>query len=400
MFNAIYADLEALKHTLYAERQNRVREFMRKRDIPALVVLDPNHIMYATGATNMNLFTMRTPARYLLMVADGPTVLFDFRGSEHLAVGLPTITHIDSAEGLDMIASGGDPQAAAKRFADQIAGYVRDVDPSIDKIALDRFPFYATDALRDRGFHLENSDQVFTPARAIKLPIEIAYLREALRRIDVATAQLEQRALPGASESEVWAEFHYQLMAKEGQYVVTRLFQSGPNTYPYFQEAGARILQEGDLLCLDTDAVGYQGYSVDYSRTFLCGSGKATDEQRRLYARARDQLETNAALLAPGVEFRELAEKAWPIPEEHLASRYYCIGHGLGMQGEWPNIPHHVRGRPYPLPGVLEPGMIICIESYIGTEASQQGVKLEDQFLIHEDRVERMSNYHFDDRLG
>lgn len=392
--------MESARYALYTERQERVRQFMRKADIPALVVIDPNHIMYATGGSNMNLFTLRTPARYLLMIADGPTVLFDFAGSEHLAVNLPTIDIIDTAEGLDMIASGGDPIGAANRFAAKVASYVRDVDPTIDRIALDRFPFYATDALRAQGFVLTSSDKVFTPARAIKLPIEVAFMREALTRIDVATHQLEQRALPGASESEVWAEFHYQLMAKEGQYVVTRLFQSGPNTYPYFQEAGSRILQEGDLLCLDTDAIGFEGYSVDYSRTFLCGNGKATDEQRRLYARARDQLETNAALLGPGVEFREVAEKAWPIPEEHLASRYYCIGHGLGMQGEWPNIPHAERGQPYPIPGVIEPGMVICIESYVGTETSQQGVKLEDQFLIHEDRVERMSNYHFDERLS
>ena len=71
------------------------------------------------------------------------------------------------------------------------------------------------------------------------------------------------------------------------------------------------------------------------------------------------------------------------------------------MAGEFPNIPHmDDTGSNYPLLGHLEPGMIICLESYIGWERSQEGVKLEDQFLIREDRVERMSNYHFDDRLG
>ena len=54
----------------------------------------------------------------------------------------------------------------------------------------------------------------------------------------------------------------------------------------------------------------------------------------------------------------------------------------------------------YPLTGRLEAGMVICIESYVGSATSGQGVKLEDQFLIHEDRVERLSTYPFDARLG
>ncbi|AGT08850.1 M24 family metallopeptidase [Paracoccus aminophilus] len=393
-------DLVKNRLTLHATRLARIREHMVLADIPALLIVEPNSILYATGASNMQVWSARTPARYLLIVTDHPAVLFDFKGAEHLARNLPTIGHIGSAEGLDMVSSGGDPRGAAERFAMQIEAHIRALDPTIDKIGIDRFPLYATDALRRRGFHLVDSDEVFTPARKIKLPIEIAYLEEAMRRVDLATERLENFVRPGMTESEAWGEFHYILMAKQGQYVSTRLFQSGPNTFPYFQECGDRILEPGDLLCLDTDAVGFEGYCVDYSRTFVCGDVKATDEQRRLYANAREQLETNAALLAPGIEFRELAEKAWKIPEEFQASRYYCIGHGLGMAGEFPNIPHAAPGQPYPLPGVIEPGMILCMESYVGTAKSDQGVKLEDQYLILEDRVERMSNYRFDDRLG
>ena len=100
------------------------------------------------------------------------------------------------------------------------------------------------------------------------------------------------------------------------------------------------------------------------------------------------------------MEFAELAAKAWQVPDEHQASRYYCIGHGLGMAGEWPNIPHTKPGTTYPLTGRLEPGMVICLESYIGWDRSGEGVKLEDQFLILEDGVQRMSTYPFDPRLG
>ncbi len=304
------------------------------------------------------------------------------------------------ALGLDIVSSGGRTAQSCAHFALEIASVIRAFDPSIDRIHLDRFPWQATDALRAQGFELADANEVLSPARAIKLAAEIPYFREAMSRIDAAVNRLETRAEPDRTESEVWAEFHYELMAKEGQYVSTRLFRSGANTFPYFQEAGGRPLQRGDLLCLDTDAIAYENYCVDYSRTFLCGDARASGDQRLLYGRTREQLEHNAALLKPEMSFRELAEMAWTVPEEHMASRYYCVGHGLGMSGECPNIPHHQSGETYPLAGALQPGMIICLESYVGWDRSNEGVKLEDQFLILEDRVERMSSYPFDERLG
>jgi Xaa-Pro dipeptidase len=347
----------------------------------------------------MELFSARTPSRYLLLFAEGPSVLFEFPGCAHLAADLPTVDVIRDAEGLSFVSSGGDLASASQRFARDIDGMIKDVDASIDRIGLDRFPLLATDALRRLGYSLVDSDEVLAPARAVKLPIEITFMREAMRRVEPAVARLEQAAKPGMTESELWAEFHYEFLAREGRYVCTRLFQSGANTFPYFNEAGNRKIAAGDLLALDTDVLGYEGYAVDFSRTFVCG-GQATATQRRLYGLAREQLEHNASLLAPGRSFADLASRAWPIPEAHQESRYYCIGHGLGMAGEFPNIPHAKVGEPYPLNGAIEPGMVICIESYIGERSAGQGVKLEDQFLITELGVERMSAYEFDAALG
>ena len=392
--------LAASRHKLYAARLDRVREFMRKAGTPAVLVLDPNDIFYATGARNMQLFGLRSASRFLLIVAEGPTILFEYFGGEHLAQGLPTIDEIRPAMGLDKISSGDGVEQTNQLFADEICQILETIDPTIDRIAIDRFPLYSIDALRAKGFHLTDAADVFVPARAVKMPIEIPYMREAMSRVHDAVQCLEDHIRPGLTESEAWAEFHYAFMAKEGQYISTRLFQSGPNTYPYFQEADTRVLEAGDLLCLDTDALGYEGYAVDFSRTFLCGQVQPTDPQRYLYDTARQQLETNAELLAPGLAFEEFAQRAWKIPPEHQPSRYYCIGHGLGMAGEFPNIPHYEPGESYTLPGHLQPGMIICLESYIGSAGFGQGVKLEDQFLITETGVDRMSRYRFDERLG
>ena len=386
-------------HALYLARRDRLKQVMREQGVAAAVIVDPINILYATGAANMTVWTSRTPARYLMIFAEGPTILYDFLGCEHLARGLPTVDDIRQALGLCHVSSGGKPEAAAHAFAAEIDSLMREHLGGSREIAVDRLPFQAIDALRALGLRLRDADPVFARARAIKLPIELPYIREAMKRVELAVFDLEAHIEPGRTEAEIWGDFQRRFIGLEGQYLTTRLMQSGPRTYPYFQECGGRALRDGDLLCLDTDALGYLGYAVDFSRTFLCGAGRPSDVQTMLYGRAREQLEWNVALMAPGIAFEDIAERAWVVPEEHRQSRYYAVGHGLGMSGEFPNIPHKKPGQPYPLAGGLEPGMIICIESYIGSAAAGQGVKLEEQMLVTETGAERLSRFPYDDRL-
>jgi hypothetical protein len=99
--------LEAGRLDLYRRRHAHVLAHMRRAGAAVLLLLDSNDITYATGARNMTLFTMRTPARCLLILESGHTVLFEYVGCEHLARGLPTIEDIRPAEGLDIVSSGG-----------------------------------------------------------------------------------------------------------------------------------------------------------------------------------------------------------------------------------------------------------------------------------------------------
>jgi len=132
------------------------------------------------------------------------------------------------------------------------------------------------------------------------------------------------------------------------------------------------------------------------ARTEQGGSSAA---QQQLYALAHEQLQHNAALLQCGRSFEDIAAKAWPIPLPYRQSRYYAIGHGLGMSGDFPNIPHASAGEPYPLQGVLEAGMVVCIESYIGSAEHRQGVKLENQYLITDTGPKLMSGFELSAKL-
>lgn len=393
-------NLKANCPALYDARHQHLRGMMAHFGVPALLIVDPINIFYATGARNMLFFSMRVPARYLLMLHGGPTILYEYSGGAHLAQDCTTITEIRPAQGLCYISSGGDPESAAMRFASEITATVKSFDVTIDRIAVDRFPFPAIDALRSSGFFLTDADAILERARMRKLAMEIPYMLEAMRRVETAVGHLEAALEPGRTENEVWAEYHRGLIANEGHYVATRLFQSGEETFPYFKECSNRVMKRGDMVCLDTDALGYEGYAADFSRSFICGDKKPTAVQKQLFSLAREQLETNADILKPGISYEELAETAWPIPPAYRDSHYSCIGHGLGLSGEYPNIPYKTDGQPYPLSGCIEPGMVICMESYVGSKEAGQGVKLENQYLIHDDRIEQMSTYPFHDRLS
>ncbi len=99
------------------------------------------------------------------------------------------------------------------------------------------------------------------------------------------------------------------------------------------------------------------------------------------------------------MSFREYSEKSWAIPPEFVKLRYDCIIHGVGLADEWPNIPCWEDFERYGYDGVIEPGMILCVESYIGSDGGEEGVKLEQMVLITDGGNRVLSTYEFEDNL-
>ena len=111
-----------------------------------------------------------------------------------------------------------------------------------------------------------------------------------------------------------------------------------------------------------------------------------------------EQIQSNLNLVKPGATFRELREKAWKVPARFDEQKYGSIAHGVGLCDEWPSIPYgglSLRVQD----GILEPGMVICIESYIGETGGAEGVKLEEQVLVTEAGYQILSTFPFEDAL-
>ena len=154
-------------------------------------------------------------------------------------------------------------------------------------------------------------------------------------------ARMREALKPGLSENELWATLHETNIRLGGEWIETRILSSGERTNPWFQECGDRLIRAGDLVSFDTDLIGPFGYCADISRTYFCGPGKPSEEQRRLYGLALEQIHYNIdKLMRPGLNFREASELAWRIPNAFVKNRYSCVAHGVGLCDEWPKITH------------------------------------------------------------
>ncbi|NIR30961.1 MAG: aminopeptidase P family protein [Gammaproteobacteria bacterium] len=380
-------------------RLARLRAEMAACDCAACVLLDPVNIRYATGARNMQVFMLRNPARYLFVPVEGPVILFEFEGCHHLAQGLETIDEVRPAVTVSYVASGPHLPENARRWAAEIAALARRYGGANPRIGIERVSHWAAAALAAHGLEIIDAQAPVERARAVKTPEELACIRASLAVVEAGVAHLHRAVRPGLSENELWSVLHAHVISRDCDYIETRLLSSGSRTNPWFQETGPKIIQGGELVALDTDVVGVHGYYADFSRTFLCGHRRPTAAQRRLYRLAWEQVQHNTDILMPGMSFRDIAEKAWPIPDEFVAHRYFVLAHGVGMTGEYPYILHPQDFDADGYDGTLEPGMTLCVESYIGAEGGREGVKLEDQVLVTETGVERLTSFPYDEDL-
>ena len=93
-------------------------------------------------------------------------------------------------------------------------------------------------------------------------------------------------------------------------------------------------------------------------------------------------------------------EKAWPIPENYAGEPLLlrrCTA--IGLCDEWPKVVHIQDLAKSGYEGMLEEGMTVCIESYMGETGGSDGIKLEQQVLVTANGYQLLSTYPFEESL-
>eukprot|EP00697_Spironema_sp_BW2_P002265 gnl/Spiro4/13045_TR6918_c0_g1_i1.p1 gnl/Spiro4/13045_TR6918_c0_g1~~gnl/Spiro4/13045_TR6918_c0_g1_i1.p1 ORF type:complete len:438 (+),score=102.33 gnl/Spiro4/13045_TR6918_c0_g1_i1:63-1316(+) len=382
--------------TVRPARLNRVRQQLKNHGYAACILYDPINIRYATDARNMQLYHMRNAVRYLLVPAEGEVTLFDsVYGHEGVIqpgiVGV-TVDRINDAITVAFNSAGSHLDKNVGLWAKQIDSFLKPYTKTNRKVALEAGNPLCSLALRDMGYELFDAQRPIELARAVKVPGELDLIRASIEVVAGGVFKMRDALKPGMTENELWSLLHQHVIAADGEYIETRLCNSGVQSNPWLKECGNKVIQAGELVALDTDAVGPFGYYVDFSRTFVCPGKPPTPKQKELYRLAVEQVDYNKSLIRPGISFSEFASKAWQIPPRFHKNRYWCMTHGVGMSGEYPLIYYRDDQRSRGYDGVIEENMTLCCESYMGEEGGCEGVKFEEHLLVTKDGVETLSS--------
>lgn len=383
-------DLPALRE----ERLARLQSSMLVADVDAALLLNPANVRYATGTSVMAVYTMSTFVRCALVPAEGTPILYEHPNSMFLSSRVaPDVRPMIGWEFL-----GPNTDDMARAFARLVADGMRELGVDGSPVAVDRLGVAAFLALDELGVALRDSGPITLAARQVKTAQEIRLMEVNGAMMTELLADFERSIAPGVTENDLLAVLTGSLLRRGGEYLITRAVVSGPNTNPWNLEASNRSVEPGDLVFVDTDAIGIEGYLTDVSRTFLVG-GDATPAQREAYRLAHEQVRAMVELVEPGRSFEEFARLTPPLPEPYARQRYETLVHGAGLEDEGPNIPFP-DDPDLPMPdGALEPGMVLCLESYVGAPGARDGVKLEDQVLVTDAGAKELCPFPYADRL-
>jgi Xaa-Pro dipeptidase len=380
-------------------RLARLKQKLLDYDCAAGLFYDPINIRYATGSSNMQVYSLHNPCRYVFVAVEGPTILFEFGGCEFMVEGRPAVDQVRIAQAWYHFAAGPRLMEFAKSWCAEIVDLMKAHGGGNRRLAIDKMDPVGTHLLEDNNIVIVDGFEVAHMARLVKTPEEIDAVRQSVDVCQIAIRKMIAETKPGMTENAIWSILHQTNIELGGEWIETRLLSSGPRTNPWYQEASERKVQVGDIVCLDSDLIGPHGYGADISRSWTVGDSRPKPEQRRLYSLAYEQVQRNLELFVPGRSFFELADLAFRMPDKYKAFEQPAIAHGSGLCNEFPLLIHSDKIRAKGHDGIVEPGMVICVESYAGAPGDTEGIKLEQQILITEDGPELLSDMEFEEEL-
>ena len=374
---------------LRSYRLDRVRNELKKNNIEACILFDPVNVRYALDSVNMSVYNMHNLTRYCFIPVDGPTILYEYFNCEILSKGLDLIDEIRPAITWDYFSNGDQSELQLKKWVNEVNDLSNTYFKS-KKIAIDVINGPAVNELNKKGIKVLEAKKILEQARVIKSSEEIKCMRAALDVADIGIIKMRDYLKSGITEDELWSILHKTNIENGGEWIECRILSSGSRTNPWMQESSNKIIQDGEIVSFDTDMVGPYGYCADISRAFVCGN-KFNENQKKLYQTAVEQIDYNSRLIKAGVTFKEFTEKAWILPSKYYGNRYSVMLHGIGLCDEWPAIRYPTDGGERG--GTFQKNMTITLESYIGEVGGNEGVKLEQQYLVGENGLELMSHH-------
>jgi Xaa-Pro aminopeptidase len=258
----------------------------------------------------------------------------------------------------------------------------------------ERYPLHA--------YH--RSAPIMANLRAIKSPIEIEQLKQAISITEKAFRRLLPIVKPGIMEYEVEAEIIYEFTRNRANgHAYEPIIASGGSACVLHYVENNKPCKDGDVLLMDFGAC-YANYNADLTRCIPV-NGKFSARQRAVYNAVLRVHRQAKALMKPGKSLFDINKEAGLIMQEELLKlnlitledisnatpdrpayfKYYPhgLGHFLGLDV------HDIGDRF----AQLQPGMVLTCEPGIYINAENLGIRIENNILVTEtEPIDLMAN--------
>jgi len=223
--------------------------------------------------------------------------------------------------------------------------------------------------------------------RRRKYPDEVEVLRYAIHATEVAYTEARNILTPGLSELSLYASMQSAAINAVGEPLSAwgNDFRSGePGGFPRQRPAEA-----GELVVLDI-GVGVRGYRSDLCRSFAVDRNP-TDVQLKAHARVLKALNHAEKNIRPGTSCKTLFEEIHAqLDGWNGYTFYHHLGHAIGLDAhETPRL------NPY-WDDTFQAGDVVAVEPGLYGDDLRSGLRLEQNFLVTETGVERLSHFPLD----
>jgi Xaa-Pro aminopeptidase len=225
--------------------------------------------------------------------------------------------------------------------------------------------------------------------RAVKEEHELAMIKGACELTDQMFERLAEERFVGRTERDVaWSIG--QLFHEVGAPAVAfeSIVASGPNAARPHSRATEREIRPGETVVIDTGCT-VDGYSSDYTRTFVTGSvdGVIKEAYEVVLAAQQAGLDAIRSGIA-GVDADGAARRV--VDETPFAGTFgHGLGHGLGLEvHEGPRMSTESTDT-------LATGNVVTVEPGIYLEG-RAGIRIEDDVVVADGGIENLTGFRKD----
>jgi Xaa-Pro aminopeptidase len=309
--------------------------------------------------------------------------------------GISTIVWLDSIDGLlqPMI-----------HLAENIYLNTNENDRKSNQLAVRDYRYAAEMRSRYPLHNYKRSARIMHQLRAIKSPLEVATLQQAIDITEKTFRRLLKFIKPGVWENQIEAEIYHEfMMNRSAGPAYGSIIASGDRARTLHYIANNQQCKNGELILMDFGAE-FGGYCADLTRTVPV-NGKFTKRQKEVYNACLHLHDYAKGLLKPGISVLRYTDMVGDeaskiflkigllnktdIKNETAENRayrkylYHGISHHLGIDV------HDLGTKTEP----IKQGMVFTVEPGIYIEEEQIGIRIENNVWITKNgNVDLMKN--------